>query len=190
MSSVPKTLLSPEEYLARERIADHKSEYFAGEVFAMAGASERHNLIVLNTAATLREQLRKRPCRVYPSDLRLKVQNTGLYTYPDVSVVCGEPELLSEQGDVLLNPNVLVEVLSESTEAYDRGKKFEHYRTIPTLREYVLIAQDRISVECFTRDDADGWTLRATQDIDGFLQLASIHCSLPLVEIYDKVQFA
>ena len=118
MSSVPKTLLSPEEYLARERIADHKSEYFAGEVFAMAGASERHNLIVLNTAATLREQLRKRPCRVYPSDLRLKVQNTGLYTYPDVSVVCGEPELLSEQGDVLLNPNVLVEVLSESTEAY------------------------------------------------------------------------
>jgi Uma2 family endonuclease len=109
-------------------------------MFAMTGASANHNLIVLNTGASLREQLKKKPCRVYPSDLKLRIEATGLYTYPDLSVVCGEPRLESERGEVLLNPIILVDVLSESTEAYDRGKKFEHYRTIPGLQHYVLIS--------------------------------------------------
>lgn len=188
MSSQPKILLSESEYLARERLASFKSEYFRGETFAMAGASERHNLIVLNIGAELRNQLKKRPCRVYPSDLRVKVKHSGLITYPDVTVVCGKNELLSEHGDVMLNPIVIVEVLSDSTEAYDRGKKFERYRTIESLQEYVLISQDRVSVEWFTRSkDHAGWSLNATQDIQGELRLDSIECVVPVAEIYDKV---
>jgi Uma2 family endonuclease len=154
MSSVPKHYITPEEYLLCERKAEFRSEFFRGEMFAMAGASANHNLIVLNAGSLLREQLKKKPCRVYPSDLKLRIEETGLYTYPDLSVVCGEPQLESDAGDVLLNPVVLVEVLSDSTEAYDRGKKFEHYRTIPSLKHYVLIAQDRHSIDCFTRSVA------------------------------------
>ena len=132
----------------------------------MGGASANHNLIVLNAGASLREQLKKKPCRVYPSDLKLRVEATGLYTYPDLSVVCGDPQLESDAGDVLLNPVVLVEVLSESTEAYDRGKKFEHYRTIPSLMHYVLIAQDRHSIDCFSRCPDGDWRLTSCQDLD------------------------
>lgn len=124
MSKVPKQFITPEQYLYRERNAEFRSEYFHGGMFAMAGASANHTLIVLNAGASLREQLKKKPCRVYPSDLKLRIQATGLYTYPDLSVVCGEPQLESDQGDVLLNPVVLIEVLSDSTEAYDRGKTF------------------------------------------------------------------
>jgi Uma2 family endonuclease len=189
MSSVPKTVLTPEEYLHKDRQADFKSEFFRGEMFAMAGASAKHNLIVLNAGSVLREQLKKSPCRVYPSDLRLQVQATGLFTYPDLSVVCGEPEFVYDKGDVLINPDVIVEVLSESTEAYDRGKKFEHYRQIPSLKQYVLITQDRHSVEVFTRTGTDEWTLRAEQSASASVELTSIKCSLPLTEVYDKVDF-
>ncbi len=193
MSSVPKAVLTPEEYLASERKAEFRSEFFRGETFAMAGASARNNLIVLNAGAVLREQLKKRPCRVYPSDLRLLIKVTGLFTYPDLTVVCGEPQFAYDQGDVLLNPIVIVEVLSESTEAYDRGKKFEHYRTIASLQQYVLIAQDRVSVECFTRGgqgegSSNDWTLHATQDLASSMSLQSIDCVLQLEEVYDKVE--
>ena len=148
--TVPKHSISPDEYLHRERQAEFRSEYFRGETFAMPGASANHNLIVGNCVQTLGQQLKKKPCRVYPSDLKLRIEATGLYTYPDLSVVCGEPQLDSDAGEVLLNPVVLVEVLSESTEAYDRGKKFEHYRTIPSLKHCILIAQDRLSIDCFS----------------------------------------
>jgi Uma2 family endonuclease len=188
MSSVPKTLLTPEEYLHKDRQADFKSEFFRGEMFAMAGASAKHNLIVSNAIVTLGSQLKNRPCRVYPSDLRLQIQATGLFTYPDLSIVCGEPQFEYDQGDVLINPDVIVEVLSESTEAYDRGKKFEHYRQIPSLKQYVLIAQDRHSVEVFTRTGTDEWTLRAEQSASASVDLTSIECSLPLSEVYDKVE--
>ena len=188
MSSVPKTLLTPEEYLHKDRQADFKSEFFRGEMFAMAGASAKHNLIVSNAIVTLGSQLKNRPCRVYPSDLRLQIQATGLFTYPDLSIVCGEPQFEYDQGDVLINPDVIVEVLSESTEAYDRGKKFEHYRQIPSLKQYVLIAQDRHSVEVFTRTGTDEWTLRAKQSASASVDLTSIECSLPLSEVYDKVE--
>jgi Uma2 family endonuclease len=189
MSSVPKTLLTPEQYLHRDREADFKSEFYRGEMFAMAGASAKHNLIVLNCGAVLREQLKQRPCLVYSSDLRVQVQATGLFTYPDLSIVCDDPQFEYDQGDVLVNPNVIVEVLSESTEAYDRGKKFEHYRQIPSLNHYVLISQDRHSIEVFTRTGEGEWTLRAEQSPDASVELAAIECSLPLAEVYDKVNW-
>lgn len=190
MSSVPKTYLTPEEYLHRERTAEYRSEYYRGETFAMAGASANHNLIVLNAGSHLREQLKKKPCRVYPSDLKVRVKATGLYAYPDLSVVCGEPELESKDGEVLLNPIAIVEVLSDSTEAYERGKKFEHYRTIPSLRHYVLIAQDRHSIDCFSRQEDGTWSLSACQNIDSSVGLASIDCQLEINEVYDKVMLA
>jgi Uma2 family endonuclease len=157
-------------------------------MFAMAGASANHNLIVLNAGASLRQQLTKKPCRVYPSDLKLRIRATGLYTYPDLSVVCGEPEL--ESGDVLLNPVVLVEVLSDSTEAYDRGKKFEHYRTIPGLTHYVLISQDRHSIDCFTRSQDGSWFLTHCQGLEGKIVLDAIESELVGAEVYEKVTFA
>ena len=189
MSTVPKHFIAPEEYLYRERDAEFRSEYFRGEMLAMAGASANHNLMVLNAGASLREQLRKKPCRVYPSDLKLRIESTGLYTYPDLSVVCGEPQLESNGGDVLLNPVVLVEVLSDSTEAYDRGKKFEHYRTIPSLKHYVLIAQDRHSIDCFSRQPDGSWVLTSCQALDEKVELEAIGSQLAVAEVYDKVVF-
>jgi Uma2 family endonuclease len=189
MSTGPKHFITPEEYLNRERQAEHRSEYYRGEMFAMAGASANHNLIVLNTGSHLREQLKSKPCRVYPSDLKLRVEATGLFTYPDLSIVCGEPRLESDHGDVLLNPVVLVEVLSDSTEAYDRGKKFEHYRTIPSLQHYVLITQDRHSIDCFTRSNGESWNLTSCQGLSGKITLEAIECELLGSEVYDKVVF-
>jgi len=189
MSTVPKHFITPEEYLYREKDAEFRSEYFRGEMFAMAGASANHNLIVLNTGASLREQLKKKPCRVYPSDLKLRIETTGLYTYPDLSVVCGEPQLETNGGDVLLNPMVLVEILSDSTEAYDRGKKFEHYRTILSLKHYVLIAQDRHSIDCFSRQPDGCWVLTSCQELDGKVELEAIDSHLAASEVYDKVVF-
>jgi Uma2 family endonuclease len=140
MSLQAKQRLTPEEYLARERQVDTKSEFYDGELFAKAGASRSHNLIVGNVTGELRAQLRGRPCEVYPADMRVKVSETGLYAYPDVVVVCGEPRFEDEHLDTLLNPTVIVDVLSPSTEAYDRGEKFAQYRKLASLREYVLIA--------------------------------------------------
>ena len=143
MSAIPKPSLTPQEYLARERRATEKSEYYRGEIFAMAGASFEHSLIKDNLARESGNQLKDKPCRVITSDLRIKVNATGLYTYPDAVIVCDEPKFEDAQVDTLLNPRVIVEVLSDSTEKYDRGGKFAHYRQIPSLQEYVLVAQDR-----------------------------------------------
>ena len=189
MATVPKHYITPEEYLQRERNAEFKSEYYRGEMFAMAGASANHNLIVLNAGSSLREQLKKKPCRVYPSDLKLKIKATGLFTYPDLTVVCGEPQLESDVGDVILNPVVIVEVLSESTEAYDRGKKFEQYRTIASVMHYVLIAQDRFSIDCFSRQPDGSWSLTSCQGIESKIRIESIDCELIVSEVYDKVIF-
>jgi Uma2 family endonuclease len=177
--------LSVDEYLDIERAAETKSEFYDGEMFAMAGASEPHNLISLNIGAELRAALRQRGCRVYPSDMRVKCP-TGLYTYPDVTVVCSEPRFEGSKRDNLLNPLVIVEVLSPSTEAYDRGKKFEHYRTIPSLQAYVLVASDRRSVEHFARQDQGGWLL--SEPIDGTIAISALDCALSLDEIYDLVE--
>ena len=158
MSSATKRQFTPQEYLSLERKSPTRNEYFRGEIFAMAGTSREHSLIAVNLTRRIGNQLEDRPCEVYASDMRVLVDATGLYTYPDVVVVCGEPEFLDREVDTLLNPTVIFEVLSESTEAYDRGVKFGHYRRIPSLREYVLVSQDRMLVERYTRQGND-WLL-------------------------------
>ena len=187
MALQTQSRLTPEDYLAIERSADCKSEYLNGELFAMGGASPEHNLIVTNTAAELRQQLKQRPCRVYANDLRVKVSPTGLYTYPDIVVACGEAKFDDKQKDTLLNPSVIIEVLSDSTEGYDRGKKFGHYRQLESLSEYVLIAQDEHHVESYLRQPDDRWLLTETSEPQGSIGLNSIDCELALAEIYDKV---
>lgn len=190
MSSQAKAHLTAEEYLALERKAPYKSEYLKGEVFAMTGASRRHNLISLNIGAELRAQLRQHPCEVYTSDMRVKLGATGLYTYPDVVVVCGEPAFEDAEADTLLNPILLVEVLSKSTEDYDRGGKFEHYPTLPSLHEYLFVAQEKCHVVHYTRQTDHTWLLSETRNIDEHLHLACIYCDLVLSEVYAKVSFA
>ncbi|MGB7925318.1 MAG: Uma2 family endonuclease [Pyrinomonadaceae bacterium] len=187
MSSQVKIFYTPEEYLALERKAEDKSEYFNGEIFAMTGASRRHNLVAVNVLASLHAQLRKRPCEIYPSDMRVKVSPTGLYTYPDVVIVCGEPLFDDEQKDTLVNPTLLVEVLSKSTASYDRGEKFEHYRKLASLAEYLVIAQNKYHVEHYIRQPDNQWLLSETDDMQKTISLPSIECDLALTDIYDKV---
>ena len=184
----PKPRLTPEDYLAIERSADFKSEYFDGEIFAMTGASAEHNIITLNVGSEIRRQLKNRPCTAYSNDMRVKVDPTGLYTYPDLVVVCGKAQLEDAHLDTLLNPTLIVEVLSDSTEAYDRGRKFEHYRKLESLAEYVLIAQHRPHVESYRRQPDQQWLLTECSGLDGTLRLHSIDCELALAEIYDKVE--
>lgn len=187
MSTQLKTNLTPQEYLAIERAAEFKSEYFRGEMFAMSGASRGHNLITLNIAAGLVQQMRGRPCEVYSSDMRVKVSATGLYTYPGVVVVCGEPRFEDTHVDTLLNPTLIVEVLSASTAAYDRGQKFAHYRGIESLTEYVLVAQDERRVEHFAKQSDRQWLQTVVESPEAEIELASIQCALRLREIYDRV---
>jgi Uma2 family endonuclease len=187
MSSQPQRLLTPKEYLSLERQAEFKSEYFAGEVFAMAEASQRHNLIAANIIRILGAQLLERDCNVYPSDMRVKITKINKYTYPDVVVACAEEQFEDENNDVLLNPVVIFEVLSDSTEAYDRGKKFEHYQSLESLREYVLISQDPYRVERYVRQDDRTWTYTEFHSADEVATLPTISCTLPLTDVYAKV---
>jgi Uma2 family endonuclease len=187
MSVHSKAYLTAEDYLALERASETKSEYLDGEMVAMTGASFEHNLMVANLIGELRQQLKQRPCRVCPSDMRVHIPATGLYTYPDVLVVCGEPRFEDDHFDTLLNPTLIVEVLSPSSESYDRGKKFEHYRTIDSLAEYLLVSQNKFLVEQFVRQEAGAWLFTATAGRDGRVQLPSIGCTLALSEVYDKV---
>jgi Uma2 family endonuclease len=189
MSIQEKELLTPEAYLTLERTAPYKSAYFAVEMFAMSGASRRHNLISLNIGAELRAQLRDRPCEVYTSDMRVKVSPTGLYTYPDVVVVCEEPVFEDTMGDTLLNPTVLVEVLSQSTEDYDRGRKLEHYRSLPSLQEYLLVSQERAHIVHYVRHSDASWLLSDTSGLEASISLQTIGCEVALSEIYAKVRF-
>ena len=188
MQTQSKCRLTPEEYLAIERRAEYKSEYYDGEMFALAGASEKHNLITLNIASTIHAALKEKPCKAYASDMRVRVPVVGLYTYPDIAVVCGKAEFDDAIKDTLLNPVLIIEVLSESTEAYDRGKKFEYYRMIPSLREYVLVAQDRRCVEVFTREDFRWIFTEAGRERD-YVELSSIGWTLLLPDVYSKVEF-
>jgi Uma2 family endonuclease len=181
-----KTFITPEQYLKMERAAEHKSEYFNGEMFAMSGARRKHNLIQTNVLRELATQLRDRPCEAYPSGIRVRVNATGLYTYPDATVVCGEPLFLDEREDTLLNPTVIVQVLSPSTEGYDRGQKFEHSQRIESLRHYLMISSDRVHVDLFTIPDGR-WT--GTSRLEDTLVLDAIGCRLKLADLYEKVTF-
>jgi len=188
MSSQPQKKLTPEEYLALERQAEVKSEFLDGEMFAMSGASPRHALIAANLVIALGVRLRDRPCYVFSADLRLNVSPTGLFTYPDVVVACGDLKYRDERRDTLLNPLVLFEVLSESTEGYDRGRKFEHYRTLPSLAEYLLVAQDKPHVEQYVRQADGRWLLGEFNRPEDVVTLPSLSSTLAMAEIYAKVE--
>lgn len=189
MSSMPKTRLTSEQYLMIDRRAERKSEFFDGEMFEMAGASERHNLITLNVGGELRNRLRGRPCKTYASDMRVQVGATGLYTYPDVIVACGEARFRDGELDTLLNPKVIIGVRSPSTESYDRGRKSTRYRRGDSLAAYLLIEQDRPHVEHYFRDPDGQWRLTDAFGLTQSVRLNSIDCELPLAEIYDRVAF-
>ena len=188
MSSQPKSFLTPEQYLEIERHAERKSEYYNGEMFAMAGATRAHNLLVANLVAGLHRQFRSRQCEVYPSDVRVRVSATGLYTYPDVIAVCGEPRYLDDNTDTLLNPGLLVEVLSPSTEAYDRGRKFEQYKSLESLHEYLLVASDRMHADLYTRQTDGRWLLTSADNPDESLTLESVDARLTMADLYEKVE--
>lgn len=187
MSAVlTQTHYTVEEYLAFERNAPYKNEFHDGQIYAMTGASRKHNLITINIARELSLQLKKRTCEAYGSDMRVKAAKAHSYHYPDAVVVCGAPEFEDACVDTLLNPTLLVEVLSPSTESYDRGGKFAHYRKIPTLREYLLVAQDQPSIERYVRQE-DVWILSEAIGLDATIPLESIDCTLSLREVYGKV---
>jgi Uma2 family endonuclease len=187
MSRQIKPYVTPEEYLALERKAEDKSEYLHGEIFAMTGASRKHNLISINTASSLNQQLRGRPCEVYVSDMRVKVTDRGLYTYPDVVVVCDGPKFEDEYLDTLLNPTVLFEILSKTTERYDRIAKSAYYRTVQSLAEYLLVSQDDYRIEQYVRRPDGHWLLTDIRGLENVVELQSISCSLALRDVYDKV---
>lgn len=187
MASEPLHRVSVEEYLALERRSETKNEYLNGEIFAIAGASRSHNLIAGNAFAALHQQLRGRGCEVYTNDMRILAPAAGLLTYPDVLVVCGDPQLADAEIDTLLNPTLIIEVLSPSTESYDRGRKFASYRTIPSFVEYLLLAQDRVSAERFVKQQNGGWLLTESNRFEDVLDLPSIGCTLAMRDAYDRV---
>jgi Uma2 family endonuclease len=190
MSAIPKTKLTPAEYLEFERKSETKHEYFDGEIFAMSGAKWNHNVIAWNIGGELRQKLKNKNCSVCPGDMRVFVPETGLYTYPDLVVVCGEPQFQDDVFDTLLNPVLLIEVLSDSTESYDRGKKFQHYRSIESLQEYVLVAQDEARIEKYVRHGDRFWLLSESVGLDSEIEFSSIECRIALREVYDKIDFS
>jgi Uma2 family endonuclease len=178
--------MTPEEYLAFERASDQKHEYADGEVFAMSGGTREHSLIGQNTARELGNVLLDRPCEVHGSDMRIKIVATKRYFYPDVSVICGKPRFEDDTRDTVLNPRVVVEVLSDSTERYDRGEKFAHYRTVDSLLDYVLLSQTEPLVEHYRRQPDGAWVYRALGP-GARLVLASLDCEIPVDRLYLKV---
>ena len=187
MSSLAaQTILTPEEYIASERKATLKSEYLNGEILAMSGASNAHNLITLDIATELNIQLRQKDCLVYANDMRVRTSPTGAYFYPDVAVVCNRPQFEDNVFDTLLNPILVIEVLSPSTEAYDKGEKFAHYQEIKSLREYILVSQNRIRVERY-RLIKTQWAHTEFHQQADVMPLASIGAELRLQDIYRRV---
>jgi len=189
MSTQPQGFLTPEEYLRIEHAAERKSEYVNGRVYAMAGASPRHVLVAGNVTGACWSRLRGGPCRIYTSDLRLCVDETGLYTYPDVVIVCGEPRIAESDPQSITNPVVIFEVLSPSSEAFDRGGKFAHYRSLATLKEYMIVAQDAVRVEKYARQPDDSWLFTEAAERGKSIWLDSVGCELPVEEIYSNVVF-
>ena len=190
MSALPKRYFTPEEYLLLENNAEYRSQYVAGEIYAMAGAQPRHSLITVNIAGELRNRFRGRPCNAYVTDLRVRVKEGDLWTYPDVAALCGPPRFdASTDPNSLLNPQVIFEVLSPSTEGFDRGEKFARYRRLESLTDYVLVSADRMQVEHYVRGANGSWALTDLFTPDATLTLASVDCTLPLSEIYEKVEF-
>jgi Uma2 family endonuclease len=187
MSPLREQTWTAEQYLEFERTSEIKHEYLDGSIYAMTGASSNHNLIAATVMGIFYVQLRGRPCNVYTSDQRVKADR--LYAYPDISVVCGIPEFTGEIPDTLANPTLIIEVLSPSTEKFDRGKKFQYYRELDSLQEYLLIAQDSYRIEHYVRQQDGPWLLKDTVGIDATLEITSIGCTLLLSDVYEKVTF-
>jgi len=187
MTAQPNQLMTVTAYLAFEQSNDRKHEYVNGEVLAMAGASAAHNIITGNLLASLHAQVRRRNCTVFPSDMRLGILQQDVYVYPDIMVVCGDILFSDTEQDTLTNPTIIIEVLSPSTETYDRGKKSQYYRTIPSLQEYLLVAQDAQHIEHFVRYSAHQWLFSEVTKERGSVHIASIDCALLLEDVYDKV---
>lgn len=180
--------MTPEEYLAFERKAEGKHEYFEGEVIAMTGASKNHNQIVFNLNGLLWTELRRSTCRGFAGDMRVRIPGRARYFYPDLVITCEEPRFEDREVDTLLNPQVVIEILSPSTETYVRGKKFAAYRRLESLREYVLVSQTAPQIEHFARVE-HGWLMTVVQGLDGELLLPTAGCRLPLTDIYERVEF-
>lgn len=177
------------EYLAFERESDVKHEFIGGQVVAMSGASREHNLIVASTIAALIPLARKQSCKVFPSDMRVFTPLTDTYTYPDVTVVCGDENYTDDSSDTLTNPTIIIEVLSDSTESYDRGKKFQSYRQIPSLKVYLLISQDQARIEKYTRQTSHEWLLTEVIGLGSTLELPELKGSLTINAIYEQITF-
>lgn len=184
-----KPFVTPEEYLRLERASPSRSEYYWGEIFSMASASLAHSTIVANALRELGNLLKGRPCAPYDSNLRVFFPSTGLYSYPDVSVICGAAELTDAHGDNITNPTLIVEVLSDSTEAYDRGNKLAHYRTLPSFVEYVLVSQKEPLIEVFYRMADGTWQLTPARGLESVVRLQSLSVELRLAEVYDRLVF-
>lgn len=187
MSAALRLRMTEAEYLAFDGVDDIKYEFYADEAFAMAGGSANHSRITLNAGATLRAAVRGTGCEAFDSNLRVKIERTGLMTYPDATVVCGKPRFC--QKDTLANPRVLVEVLSPSTENYDRGTKFTHYQKLDSLQEYLLVSQDKVHVDHYTRQPDGRWLFSVYERPDASICLASIPCEFPVAEFYENVTF-
>lgn len=188
MSALPKQRMTPEEYLAFERESDTRHEYYYGEVFAMVGASENHIIISGSINANLYAQLLERECWVYQSDMKVKI-NRQIYTYPDVVAVCGERQFDDEARTILLNPTVVIEVLSPSTEKYDRTNKLQYYHSLESLREYILVSQDAHHIEHYARQPDNKWLLAYLDGLEEVVELESIGCTLTLADVYRKITF-
>lgn len=189
MAKQPTTHYTAAEYLTMERASSEKHEFADGEIFAMTGSSLKHNEIAQNISGGLRTQFRDRTCRVFTLDVRVCVHPDYRYTYPDVVVVCGEPKVLDDKFDTLLNPTLIVEVLSESTRNYDRGDKFQQYRDVVSFCEYLLVDQDKVHIELFTKQTDGRWTFWETNSIEAVVPLESVGASLRVSEIYSNIDF-
>ena len=188
MSALSRLYYTPEQYLEMDRKAEHRSEYVDGEILAMAGASREHNLIVTNLVREMSGLLRGRPCETYSNDMRVKISPVR-YTFPDVVIACDGPEFEDRSLDILLNPTVIFEVLSPTTENDDRSWKFFHYRQLTTLTDYVMLSQYQSLVERYTRQPDGQWLLKELRGLSSILHLPSIGCELPLSVIYERVEF-
>jgi len=191
MSAIPKPhKLTTIEYLAIEEKAEFKSEYYNGEMFATAGANEKHNFVNENLVLEVGSRLKGGPCRTVSRDMRMKVEETGLYTYPDMMIFCGKPEYDSLNKNTLINPAVVFEVLSQSSENYDRGAKFRMYQKRLSIREIVLVSQDQPLIQVFTRQPDETWLLTTFDDMTGNFSLLTLPVSVPMVDVYRDVEFA
>lgn len=185
MGQAEKAFVSAKDYLFHERLADTKHEYFQGEIFAVSGASFRHNTIFKNTYIDLGTQLKGKKCQPFGSDLRLNIPENSLYTYPDISIICGEIESTDDKFDTATNPTVIIEILSPSTKDYDKGGKFTLYRQIKTLKDYILIDSESVAVEKFSKNDDGSWTLHEFKNLNDSFEIKSIEVVLVLSDIYE-----